>query len=111
MSKRALGGLILVLAIAGGLAWIYHSRPGPSFDVTPYNALGTGAAQETAKLLGGNGGITIIIPEANANSPSLQGKLEAFQKTIRKYGIASVKTVKFRLATPLEVIQGGGMLP
>jgi len=111
MSKRALVGLILVLLIAGGLAWIYHNRPGTSFDLTPYNALGMGAARETAKLLGGNGGITIIIPEANANNPSLQGELEAFQKTIKKNGIASVKTVKFRLATPLEVIQTGGMLP
>jgi len=89
MAKSALVGLIVVLAVAGAVAWIYHHQAGPSFDLTPYNALGTGAAEETAKLLGNAGQVVLITPEANANNPSFVSELACFRKASKKVGSSS----------------------
>jgi len=110
MAKRAFGGLIVALIIAGAVAWIYRSQSGPSFDLTPYNALGVGAAGETARLLGNTGEVVVITPEANDRNPSFVSELDSFQKALKKSGIVIASTVKFKL-TRLEEIEAGGMVP
>lgn len=110
MARRVFIGLIVVLVITAGAVWSYRSQSAASLDLTPYNALGMGAAEATARLLNSNGQVVIITPESSVNNPSVQSALEYFQKALKREGIVVVNTVKFRL-TQLEQIESGGMVP
>lgn len=113
MTKKKIGGLIAILAIAGGTAGIYYSQSDASrkFDLNPYNALGAGVAEETAKLLGSKGQVIVIEPDTGEfKNPAVEGQRNAFQKTLKKKGITIATTVKFKL-TPMERMATGGAVP
>jgi hypothetical protein len=108
--QRNLVGVIVVSAVMCGAVWIYLSKAGTSLDLTINNALGAGVAEETAKLLGNEGQVTVVTPEASAKNPSFQAEWECFQKTLKKNGVSIARTVSFKVATPLELIETGGVL-
>jgi len=113
MIKKTIGPLIAILAIAGAAVWIYRSQSGASqkFDLSPYNALGAGAAEETAKLLGNKGQVVVIAPDTSQfKNPAVEGELNSFQKTLKKSGLTIAAAVRFKL-TPMESMATGGGVP
>jgi len=53
-------GLVSVLLAAAG-AVFFRSSDRPKIDFNPYRALGTVAAEEVSKVLGGQGRIVLIL--------------------------------------------------
>ena len=113
MIKKTIGPLTFVLVIVAAGVWIYRSQSDGSmkFDLEPYNALGAGAAEETAKLLGNKGQVVVIAPDTSeSRNPAVEGELSSFQKTLKKSGMTIVSTMRFKL-TPMESMALGGAVP
>lgn len=113
MTKEKLVPLLAILVIAGAATWIYRSQSGRSakFDLNPYQALGAGVAEETAKLLGSKGSVVVISPDTSEfSNAAIEGQLSSFQKTLAKSGLTVAATVNFKLA-PMERMATGGAVP
>jgi hypothetical protein len=111
MTTKTVAGLLVGLGIAGGAEWIYHALSSDSSAVAkPYCALGHGAAEETAKLIGNSGHVIIIMPEKNTANPIFNEELDCFRKTLKSAGISINGEVKFKL-TQLQLLEAGGLLP
>ena len=112
MTKEKLVPLLAILVIAGAAAWIYRSQSGTqTFDLNPYQALGTGAAEETAKLLGNAGSVVVISPDnSESKNAAVEGQLKSFKDTLKKNKAISVAaTVEFKV-TPMERMATGGAI-
>jgi hypothetical protein len=114
MIKKTMGPVIAILAIAGAAVWIYRSQSGASqkFDLSPYHALGAGAAEETAKLLGNKGQVVVMAHDTTEfKNPAVDGQLKSFQQTLKKNnGMSIAATLRFKL-TPMERMATGGAAP
>ena len=113
MIKKTIGPLIAILVIAAAAVWIYRSQSGGSlkFDLNPYRVLGSGAAEETAKLLGNKGQVLVIAPDTSQfKNPAVEGELDSFQKTLKKSGMTVAAVVSFKV-TPMERMATGGAVP
>ena len=111
--KNKLTPLLAILAIAAALAWIYRNQSGSSqkFDLNPYQALGAGVAEETAKLLGNKGSVVVISHDTSEfQNAALDGQLSSVQKSLAKCGLTIAATVKFKLK-PMERMATGGAVP
>lgn len=112
MMKKTIGPLILILTIVGAAVWIYRSQTTTQkFDLNPYQALGAGVAEETAKLLGNAGQVVVIAPETSeSKDPAMEGQLNSFQNTLKSRGLTVAATIRYRL-TPMERMGTGGAVP
>jgi hypothetical protein len=113
MAKQKILVLTSILAIAGAAAWIYYHQPGAPqrFELGPYQALGYGTGEETAKLLGKKGGVVVVAPDSSQSpNPAVDGELSSFQEALRKNGLTVVEAVRFKL-TPQERMGTGGAIP
>lgn len=113
MTKEKLVPLLAILVIAGAVAWIYRGQSGgQKFDLNPYQALGAGTAEETAKLLGNQGSVLVISPDTSEfQNAAVEGQLQSFQATLQKNKALSLAgTVKFKV-TPMERMATGGAVP
>lgn len=112
MTKEKLVPLLAILVIAGAVAWIFRSQSGTQkFDLNPYQALGAGTAEETAKLLGNKGSVVIVSPDTSEfQNAAIEGQLDSFQKTLTKSGLTVAATLKFKL-TPMDRMATGGAVP
>jgi len=113
MTKKKLVPLLAILVIASAVVWIYRSQSGTQkFALNPYHALGTGAAEETAKLLGNQGAVVVVSPDTGEfKNAAVDGQLQSFQDTLQKNKAMSIAaTVKFKL-TPMERMATGGAVP
>lgn len=113
MTKEKLVPLLAILVIAGAVAWIYRGQSGgQKFDLNPYQALGAGTAEETAKLLGNQGSVLVISPDTSEfQNAAVEGQLQSFQATLQKTkGMSLAGTVKFKV-TPMERMATGGAVP
>jgi len=112
--RKAIGPLLLVIVIAGAVAWIYRSQSNRSqkFDLNPYHALGAGVAEETARLLGNQGSVVVIHPDTSEfGDVAMEGQLAAFRDAIRKHrGMTIAGEVKFKL-TRMDRMATGGAVP
>jgi len=102
MNKKT--GIILVLAaalIAIG-ATIYFKRGSKGDVLKPFQALGTVAAQQTAKLLDDQGLIVLVVPDfAGTPNPSFDAQMSAFKSEIQKHpGINIIGTETIRIGLP-----------
>lgn len=113
MTKEKMVPLLAILVIVGAVAWIYRSQSGTQkFDLNPYQALGAGAAEETAKLLDNKGSLVVISPDTSEfKNAAVEGQLQAFQDTLQKNkAMAIAATVRFKV-TPMERMATGGAVP
>ncbi len=111
--KKAITPLIALLAIAGAVFWIFRSQTGnQKFDLNPYQALGAGTAEETARVVGTRGSVVVVSQDtAESSNAAIDGQLKAFQDTIKKGKTLSIaEVVKFKV-TPLERMSTGGAMP
>src|SRR5207249_11274548 len=100
MSKQAVViTLSLVVIIVFGVKF-YSKRGGSSNTRKPYQALGTVAADEAAKIIGGSGQIAVIVPNfGGAPNPNHDAELDSFRKELQKSGITIATTETLNLAT------------
>jgi hypothetical protein len=113
MTKEKLVPLLASLVIFGAVVWIYRGQSrARSFDLNPYQALGAGTAEETAKLLGSQGSVVVISPDTSeSKNAAVDGQLQSFQDTLQKNkAVAIAATVKFKV-TPMERMGTGGAVP
>lgn len=114
MAKKIVVAVMTIALVAIAIKLVYASFSGGSlkFDLDPYRALGSGAAEETAKLLGNKGQVVIIVPDTSQfKNPAVDGQLKSFQQTLtRNKGLTVADTVRFKL-TPMERMATGGAAP
>ena len=113
MAKKPTQLFIAIVAVVAAAGWAYYSASGPSqkFDLTPYNALGTGVAEETIKLLGNKGQVVIFAPDTSEfDDPVVEGQLSYFERAIKKSGVTIMATLRFKL-TAMERMETGGAVP
>ena len=114
MAKNNLLKIIAVLVMAGIAAWLFYkqSDSSPKFDLSPYNALGAGVAEETSKLLGNKGSVLVITEDTSEfKNPAVEGQLKSFKETIQNsktVTIAAAETFKLK---PMERMATGGAIP
>ncbi len=114
MAKNNLLKVIAVVVMAAIAAWLFYkqSDSSPKFDLSPYNALGVGVAEETSKLLGNKGSIVIISQDTSEiSNPALEGQLKSFQETIKKNKTLTISAAEVFKLTPLERMASGGAVP
>jgi hypothetical protein len=94
--------LVVALVVLVGLGARSFMKRGPSVSVSkPHQALGTVAAQETAKLVGGSGQLVIIVPETGGiPNLDLDTALEAFKTELKKTPGLTIATTETVNMTP-----------
>ncbi len=113
MSSQLRNTLIAGLAVGAAAVSLYFALAGrsPKVDLSPYAALGAVTAEETAKLLGGQGRILVIARDTGAESnPSVDAELKAFGQTLKQHAGLSRVTEKIR-GTPMLMMATGGGVP
>lgn len=112
MTKRAKDTLIAIAALAIAALSIYFAfvRPSDKIDLDTYSALGAVAAEETAKLLGGQGRVHVMARGAgDASNPSVEAELKAFRDTLKRTSLAL--TIEKVEVTPVQMMATGGAVP
>lgn len=111
MRKQNLILLLAVLAILGSLAVLYRTQfAGRSGANTQWSeGLGGAAAEETAKLLRGQGRVVLILADTgNYQDPLMAGQRDAFAKTLaRTPGMSLLATEKMETTAPGTMGTGG----
>lgn len=113
MKPRTLAQLGLAVALlAVATVLLLRAFSGPRIDLNPYQALGTVAAEEAARLCGGRGRLVLVLPDTSQGAdPVLEAQVKAFRQSLKHQGnveIGAVETVKM---DPLVSMQTGGALP
>jgi len=103
MDKRLLSvpGLLLVVCVS----WIYLYRTLDSnrIDLDPSEALGSGAARETARFLQNSGRIVLVgasFGEFKILAPLTEAQIKAFKKAAGKSGLKIVAVEKVSIVPP-----------
>ena len=113
MNKQIKDIMVVSLAACAAAVSLYVAFTGrsPKMDLSTYEALGAGTAEETAKLLGNKGRVLVIARDTGPDkNPSVEAELEAFQRTLKKHAGLSQVTERF-LATPMLMMATGGGVP
>lgn len=114
MRKPNLAFLLVVLIVAGLSALIYRTQfAGRSAETTTLpEGLGVAVAEETAKLLGGQGKVVLILPRrGNYKDPTVELQQSAFVKTLAKTkGLSLAATESLETERP-GTMGGGGLDP
>lgn len=109
-SLAQLGLAVLLLGVAAVL--LARTFSGPRIDLNPYQALGTVAAEEAARLCGGPGRLVLVIPDPGSDpDPVLDAQIAAFRRSLKQQAgveLAAVETVKM---DPFLRMQTGGAIP
>jgi len=114
MKKRTKDILVASLAVSATAVSLYFAFATRSqkINLDSYEVLGAITAEETAKLLGNNGQVLIMVRDTGADkNPSVEAELKAFQQTLKKYSGLSVVTEKIQVTPTLMMATGGGVPP
>jgi hypothetical protein len=104
-------GLVAVLLAAAG-AMFFRSSDQPRIDFNPYRALGTVAAEEVSKVLGGQGRIVVVIPAPDPDpDPVMESQLDAFQAALKTQGNVEVAATFPVSMDPFQRMSTGGAMP
>jgi len=100
--KRPLLVLISILVISISLVSIYLTlrTPTAQINLKPFEGLGEAAAQETAKLLGGQGEVVVLALSSENLVPALETPIASFRKAIKassRIRIRETETIKVEL--------------
>lgn len=113
MNKRSTSIFVAVIAVVAAAVSIYFALGGRSekIDLDPYNALGAGTAEETAKLIGNKGQVLVMVRDTGANkNPSVEAELKAFQQALKSQKGVTVLIEKIKI-TPVQMMATGGGVP
>jgi hypothetical protein len=103
-------GSLAVGAVALSLYFGFGGR-GPKLDLNTYEVLGAVTAEETAKLVGGQGRVLVIARDTGAaRNPSVEAELGAFQRTLKKHAGLTLVTQRIPVA-PIQMMATGGGVP
>ncbi len=108
--KKKMVPLLAILAIVGSAVMIYRTQfsTAQKFDLNPYQALGAGVAEETAKLLGKKGSVLVVSQDTSEfRNDAIEGQLSAFQKMITKSGVSIASILNYKLK-PMDRMATGG---
>jgi hypothetical protein len=106
MNKKALAIILLLVVIAGTLAWTYYANREPTIDLDIYQTLGAITAEETAKLLGNKGEIVVITWDSSESVTDTQ--IASFERAIKKHqGIWITATEKIPRDSAVMMAMGG----
>ncbi len=102
----------LAVGVAAVSLYLGFGGRGPKLDLDTYEVLGAVAAEETAKLLGGQGRVMVMARDTGAaRNPSVEAELGAFQQTLKKHAGLSLVTEKVSVTPMLMMATGGGVPP
>ena len=112
MAKKPIQLIVALVAVAAaGWAYFNASDPSQKFDLTPYNALGAGVAEETVRLIGNSGAVVVVAPDTSEyKDPVVDGQLAAFEGVLKKSGMTVAAKARFKL-TAMERMGSGGAVP
>jgi hypothetical protein len=114
MSKKTLASAALVLIILGALASAYRNLRPEGIPLGPYDALGIGAGDATAKLLHNQGKVVLVDAEFGRFkllAPTTEAQIHAFKKTVGRTGLKVVAIEKVPIARPSMARNGIFMQP
>ncbi len=113
MNRKTLGQIALIVSLAILSVWLFRrSSDRRKIDLNPYQALGAVAAEETSKLLGQQGEIIIVMPDAGSDrDPVMDAQLAAFQSGLKKAGKVSVRSTETVKMDPFLSMRTGGAMP
>jgi hypothetical protein len=114
MSKKTLASAALVLIILGALASAYRNLRPEGINLGPYDALGIGAGDATAKLLHNQGKVVLVDAEFGMFkllAPTTEAQIRAFKKTVGRTGLKVVAIEKVPIARPSMARNGIFMQP
>jgi ABC-type sugar transport system substrate-binding protein len=113
MNKRTRDTLVALLAVGGAAVSLYFGLAGrsPKVDLNPYEVLGAVTAEETAKLLGNQGMVLVMVRGTGAEeNPSVEAELKAFRQTLKQHAGLSLVTERVQ-ASPMQMMATGGGVP
>lgn len=90
-------GVVAVLAIIGSLVYLYFTQfaTGPKLNLKPFENLGFVAAEETAKIIGGQGRVIVINEVFEAmKSPNTESQIKGFKLGAAKSSGVQIKDFK-----------------
>ncbi|MBC8001845.1 MAG: hypothetical protein H7X97_04575 [Opitutaceae bacterium] len=96
---------LLAIVAAGAFLSFRYFGPAPKVERRSHAALGQALAEQTAKLLGQGGRVTLIAPDTSAfRYPGAEVQLKAFHQALRRAGHGVAATNWIRL-DPLRVVR------
>ncbi|MSU34912.1 MAG: hypothetical protein EXS36_07325 [Pedosphaera sp.] len=103
MNSKALKAIALVALIGAAWILIYRTVTSVGIDLDPFQALGRGAALETAKLLHNSGRVVLVdaaFGDYQALAPTTEAQIKAFKKAIGGTGLKIAAVAKATIAAP-----------
>ncbi|MBE0540098.1 MAG: sugar ABC transporter substrate-binding protein [Verrucomicrobia bacterium] len=114
MSKRTRDTIVAVVALGAAALAVYlaFGRTAPELELDTYEVLGAVTAEETAKLLNGNGRVLVMVRDTGPDkNPSVEAELKAFQQAMKQHSGVSVAIDKIQVTPMLMMSTGGGVPP
>lgn len=114
MSKKSLSVVGLLLVVGASWMWIYRTLDSSRIDLDPSQALGRGAARETARFLQNSGRIVLVdasFGEYKILAPLTEAQVKAFKKAIGKTGVKIAAVEKVAIVPPSMGRSGVFMQP
>ena len=103
-----------MLAILGLLVWLYFTLRPDRIDLNPYQALGEGAADETAKLLHNSGRLVLVDADFGIYkllAPTTEAEIKSFKKAVAKTNLKIAAIEKVPIEPPSMARLGIFMQP
>ncbi|MCL4787453.1 MAG: hypothetical protein KJ070_11755 [Verrucomicrobia bacterium] len=109
-TKQITVAIVAVSAAAIALHLALANRPEP-INLGTYEVLGAVAAEEAARLVGGQGRVVVVVRDTGPDkNPSVEAELKAFEQTLRKSsGLSAI--VERVTVNPMMMMATGGGLP
>jgi hypothetical protein len=113
MNTRSLAQVLLVVVLLGASAALFwRSSDQRPINLNPYQALGTIAAEEVSRSLGGQGRIAVAIPDPGSErDPVAEAQLEAFKESLKRQGQVAISAIETVKMDPFLRMQTGGAIP
>ncbi len=114
MRARTLTSIGLVLAILGSLAWLYFTLRPKGLDLNPYEVLGGGAGNETARLLQNSGSVVLVDADFGIYkllAPTTEAAIKAFKKAMARTSMRLAAIEKVPIVPPSMTRNGIFMQP
>lgn len=106
-----LGLVVVLMAVAAGL-FLRGGADRPRIDFNPYQALGTVAAEEVSRTLGGQGRLVLVIPEPGPDpDPVMDSQLNAFKSGLKAHGKVEVASTVTVAMDRFQRMSTGGAMP
>src|ERR1035438_6241870 len=111
MTKKALIGLLCVLAIAASVYFMLH-KPAEKAEQAATDAseaLGQRAGEEVGRLVGNKGQIAVLsLDIAPGQAPTFVAQLDRFTRTLKKHGV-KIGATKLMAGGLTSLVLGAGL--